>query len=118
MVGAGRVTKNFHRGLGGIKKENFAYCRMHFVDFANCIISSYIWHFADYNLQIACYRLHFAYCILHLVSCRLLFSCAATQYVLLCVCLSACVSVLGLLYETSLYLEYSRIFKERERDFI
>ena len=48
----------------------------------------------------------------------LIFSCAATQYVLLCVCLYACVSVLGFWYETFLYLEYSRIFRERERDII
>ena len=51
-----------------------------------------------------------------------IFSCAATQYILLCVCLCVCLSVCPqfLILNVSLfeYLEYSRIFKERERDFI
>ena len=47
-----------------------------------------------------------------------IFSCAATQYILLCVCLCVCLSVCPqfLILNVSLfeYLEYSRIFKERD----
>ena len=78
------------------------------------------------NSQVTLLKMGRSFCLFSLATNmpegQYIFSCAATQYILLCVCLCVCLSVCPqfLILNVSLfeYLEYSRIFKERERDFI